>query len=246
MLRARGRLILFGAGGLALLFVAAAAGWWFFIREDNDLATSAPEIPADLRTPDTAATDSPTTGSSSTSGSQTFKILPDRSEAAYFADENLASLSLPSTAKGTTKAITGEFHLTPQGLDASKTTRFAVDLRTLRSDESRRDSRVQSDGLQTSRFPTATFTATKLSGFPEAFPQGQEVAMKLTGTLDLHGVQKEVTWDVQARKEGNLFSALATVNFKYAEFNIPVLNIAGFVRVEDDVTLQVQVVAQAN
>ena len=40
-------------------------------------------------------------------------------------------------------------------------------------------------------------------------------------------------------------TALATVNFRFEEFNIPVLNIGGFVSVEEDVTLQVQIVAQS-
>jgi hypothetical protein len=29
---------------LVVLLVAAGLSWWFFIREDNDLATEAPEI----------------------------------------------------------------------------------------------------------------------------------------------------------------------------------------------------------
>jgi polyisoprenoid-binding protein YceI len=65
------------------------------------------------------------------------------------------------------------------------------------------------------------------------------------GVLDLHGVQKEVTWDVKARRDGNVITGLATVTFPFDDFNIPVLNIAGFVSVEDHITLQVQVVAQA-
>ena len=32
---------------------------------------------------------------------------------------------------------------------------------TLQSDESRRDERLRTDGLQTDQFPTATFTLTK-------------------------------------------------------------------------------------
>jgi len=69
--------------------------------------------------------------------------------------------------------------------------------------------------------------------------------LQLSGIMDLHGVRKEITWDVKARHEGNVITALATVNFKYADFNIPVLNVANFVSVEDNVTLQVQIVAQA-
>ena len=75
---------------------------------------------------------------------------------------------------------------------------------------------------------------------------GAEQDVQLTGVLDLHGVQKEVTWDVKARHDGNVITALATTKFNFSDFNIPVLNIAGFVSVQDGVTLQVQVVAQAS
>jgi hypothetical protein len=42
------RLLFLGLPLLAAI-VAAAAGWWLFVREDNELAEAAPEIP-DLRT----------------------------------------------------------------------------------------------------------------------------------------------------------------------------------------------------
>jgi polyisoprenoid-binding protein YceI len=164
--------------------------------------------------------------------SAAYVVISERSEAAYFADEQFAGLSLPSTAKGSTQAITGTFFLTDSGLDTEQTSSFTVDLTTLTSDESRRDRRVQNDGLQTSTYPTATFTVTSLDGYPEAFPEGEEVAFRMTGVMDLHGVQKELAWDVLARNEGNVFTALATVNFLYADFDIPVLNVAGFVSVE--------------
>lgn len=57
-------------------------------------------------------------------------------------------------------------------------------------------------------------------------------------------MQKEVTWDVKAKRDGNVLTALATVNFKYSDFGVTAPNIAGFVSVEEDVTLQVQVTAQ--
>jgi polyisoprenoid-binding protein YceI len=244
-----------GAAALIVLVAAAAGGWWFFIREDAKLATNAPAIPADLKQTAVAtrAASSLTPSASgtalSTGGSGlTFKILSDRSEAAYFADEKLASLPLPSKAKGSTKDITGQFQLTADGfdLDTSQLTSFTVNLKTLSSDKSMRDSRVQSQGLETSKYPTATFAASKVTGFDSNLPADQEQTLQLSGTLDLHGVKKDVVWDVKAKRDGNIITALATLTFRFGDFNIPVLNIANFVSVQDTVTLQVQVVAQAS
>ena len=56
-------------------------------------------------------------------------------------------------------------------------------------------------------------------------------------------MQKEVTWEVEARREGDVITALATTTLLYEDFGISVLNIGGFVSVEDDVTLQMDIVA---
>lgn len=241
------RLLLFGLPAVVLVAVVAAAGWWFLIREDNELADEAPAIPDDLRSLATTPSASPsagaTPGATAAASAGGFDILSDRSEAAYFADEKLASLSLPSTAKGVTKQISGQFHLQASGLDPSKESKFTVDLRRLTSSESRRDQRVQ-DALQTSRFPNATFVAKSLSGPVSSLNASADTDLKLTGTLEIKGVQKEVTWDVKAKRDGNVLTALATVNFRYADFGVTAPNIAGFVSVEEDVTLQVQITAQ--
>lgn len=245
------KIILGGVAAVVVLGAVAAGGWWFFIREDAKLATNAPAIPADLKTPAAASasgTASATKTGSSTSGALAFKILSDRSEAAYFADEKLASLPLPSKAKGSTKDITGQFQLTAGGfdLDASQPTTFTVNLKTLASDKSMRDAKVQNQGLETSKFPTATFTATKVTGFDKSLAAGVEQTLQLSGTLDLHGVKKDVVWEVKAKRDGNIITALATLKFNFGDFNIPILNIANFVSVQDGVTLQVQVVAQSS
>ncbi len=140
---------------VVVVAVAGAAIWWFFVREDNQLATEAPAVPTEI------------VGTVAAGGDAlTYTIIPERSEADYFADEKLASLPLPSTAKGSTTDIQGEFHLTADGLDLdpTKTSQFTVNLTTLKSDKDMRDRRVQQT-LETSQFPTATFTATKVTGY---------------------------------------------------------------------------------
>ena len=238
--------VLLSAVAVALIGVAAiAAGWWFVIREDDKLATSAPEIPSDL----VASTTTPSAVASPGAGGGvlTFRVLAGRSEAAYFAGETLARLAVPSTAKGATNEIQGAFHLTPDGLALAPDTvsAFTAQLANLTSDEDRRDNRVR-DALEVGRFPEATFTVSSVSGYDPAIPDGEEQTLELNGTLDLHGVQRDVTWDVKARRQGDVFTALATLNFRYDDFGITPPNIAGFVSVGEDVTLQVQIVAQAD
>jgi polyisoprenoid-binding protein YceI len=67
----------------------------------------------------------------------------------------------------------------------------------------------------------------------------------MSGILELHGVQREVTWEVKAKREADVMSALATITIRYDDFAIDKPDIAGFVSVEDEVTLQMQVIATA-
>jgi polyisoprenoid-binding protein YceI len=238
------------AGGIAavvIVAIAAVAAWWFFVREDAELATAPPEIPDQLaQSTATAPSAGATTTASGSAGGVEYRVVAASSEAAYFADEELASIGVPSTAKGATNAITGSFFLTADSwqLDTTQTSTFSVDLTTLNSDQDRRDNRVQ-EALETGTFPTATFTVERISAVDSTLPPEQEQSFTMTGTLDLHGVEKEITWEVEARREGNVITALATTNFLYVDFGITPPNIGGFVSVEDDVTLQMQIIAQA-
>lgn len=233
--------------GLAIIGVIAAIGvWYFFIREDAKLATDPPDIPGNL----ISATNTPAPGGSTATnapqdGTLTFEIVDDPApEAAYFVGETLANIGLPSTAKGSTADVTGSFTLNPDGtLAEGATSQFTVGLTSLQSDESRRDQRVQ-DALDTSQFPTATFTLTSIEGYDASIPEGDQQDLTLTGTLDLHGVQREVTWDAQVLHQANVISGLAHLEINFADYNITPPNIAGFVSVEDTATLEIQFVAQ--
>ncbi len=225
--------------GLAVVgVIVLVAGWWFLVRSDAKLATGPPAIPQDILD---------TTGTlGDGSGLRTFRIIADRSESAYFVSEQLASLRIPSTASGTTSDIEGEFHLTPDGtaLAADTTSQFVIGLASLRSDESIRDSRVR-DALETGTFPTATFTFASFTGYDPSIPEGEQQNLRLTGTLDLHGVQRIVTWRVEALREANVITVLATVTIAFADYGITPPSVGGFTLVGNEATLQVQLVAEA-
>lgn len=246
------RLVFFGLPTLVVLVGVLFAVWWFTIRSDAKPATSAPDIPDSLALGSATATASATPAALTTAGAtstaaapavkgQPYTIVADQSSASYFVGEKLASLSLPSTAKGST-TITGTFGIDNDSLPAGTT--FKVDLTSLKSDEARRDNRVQG-ALQTSQFPDATFVAESVTGVPNPVPEGTEFDAKLTGKFTLHGVTKDVTWDVKAKRQGQALSALATLKITFADYNITKPDIAGFVSVGDTATIQVSVVATA-
>ncbi|MCK9518790.1 MAG: YceI family protein [Dehalococcoidia bacterium] len=235
---------------LLLAAVVGGATWWFFIREDNEAQKDAAAVTDEVRQA-ASATAAATTGDDprtvTSNGASTFRdasyrIVEGQSEAWYLAPEKLANLPTSSVARGATKEVAGEFHVTESGLSPDRQTTFTVGLTTLRSDQSRRDNRVHG-ALNTSTYPEATFTATELRGLPAELSATEDSVMELVGLLDLHGVQREVTWELKAKQDGDIISVLATTTFNYSDFDITKPEIAGFVTVEDEVTLQVQIFA---
>ena len=234
---------------LVIAIVAAGAGWWFLIREDAKPKTNSQVITDELKTAvATSAVNTPaatsTAGAVASGSGLTFTIVPEQSEATYLAGETLASLGVPSTAKGLTKEIAGTLYLAEDGwdLDPDNETKITVQLTNLKSDQDRRDNRVRA-ALGVATFPEATFVATGVSGVDETLAIDQEHTFQLTGIMTLHGVEKEVTWEVKARRDGAILSALATIKIAYADFGITPPSIGGFVSVEGDVTLQLDIVA---
>lgn len=253
------RRVLFGSLGSVVVILAVLVGvWWAFIRSTAEPAREPLGFREQTASPSPGLTASPSDGASSggtstagaSSGYRRYVVVPEhpavegKTEAWYLAGETLARVGVPSTAKGTTTEVTGEFTIGPQGLDPNSVSRVVVGLANLRSDESRRDARVR-EALDVSRYPEATFTLEAIEGWPGEIPEGTDVNLRLRGTMELRGVRREVVWEAVARRRGEVITALATTRFRYADFNIPVPNIAGFVSVEEDVTVQVQLIAVA-
>lgn len=253
-----GRRVLFGSlGGVVVILAVLVGVWWAFIRSTAEPAkeplgfrdpTASPSPGLTASPSDAASSGTPAAGTPSQF--RRYVVVPEhpavegKTEAWYLAGETLARVGVPSTAKGTTTEVTGEFVIGPEGLDPHSVSRVVVRLANLRSDESRRDARVR-EALDVSRYPEATFTLEAIEGWPGEIPEGTDVNLRLRGVMELRGVQRELVWEAVARRRGEVITALATTRFRYADFNIPVPNIAGFVSVEEDVTVQVQLIAVA-
>src|SRR5919201_5331474 len=131
-----------------------------------------------------------------------YSVVADRSEARYRVREQLVGVSFPNDAVGTTGAIDGGIALDAQGRVAVSDSRFAVDLRSLRSDEPRRDNYIRRNTLETERYPTAVFVPVELRGLPFPFPATGSASFQLVGDLTIRDVSRRVTWDATASFTG--------------------------------------------
>jgi len=84
-----------------------------------------------------------------------YRIVPAASHASYAVEEEYFDRPVDLfTAVGVTNEMGGEFQLNIQGNQVSLLdNNFTVDLRTLTSDNQRRDSRIRNEWLESNKFP---------------------------------------------------------------------------------------------
>ncbi len=118
---------------------------------------------------------------------------------------------------GRTNSITGT--LTIQGTTVTAA-ELTADLTTLKSDSARRDDQVQTRILETAKFPNAVIkllAPIQLDGVP-----ANKVELSKTAkiALTLHGVTKEISVEVGARRNGDNLEITGAIKIVFADYGI--------------------------
>lgn len=189
--------------------LAVTAGPYIYIHLIKDKAPKTLSI--DQAPTGTAATVSATAG---TGTATTYTLTPD-SQVGYRVVEVL--FGQHTQAVGRTNAVTGTITLDGSNVGAAS---FTADMTTLKSDEDNRDRKFKGEIMQTSTFPTATFTLTQPIALGSIPADGAEITATATGDLTLHGVTKSVTLDVTAKKTGNSIAIAGKIDVVFADYGI--------------------------
>jgi polyisoprenoid-binding protein YceI len=223
------------AGGAAAGLIVAALTVLFLLV----LPTSAPEKLAISAS--SSASSSPV-ASGQAAGSWT---IAKNSVAGYRVREQLAFVGAPSDAVGRTSSVTGTMSLaqTATGYTVSAAT-FTVDVSTLTSDRSMRDQRIHSIGLQSDRYPTASFKLTTPIVLPATASNGQTVQVSAVGDLTIHGSTQQVTIPMQAKLSGSQIEVAGSITFPFSQFGMTPPNVGGFVSVQNNATMEFQLFFQ--
>jgi polyisoprenoid-binding protein YceI len=174
-----------------------------------------------------------------------FGIVPEESEASYDVQEKLAFLPLPSRAVGRTNAIQGHFTLTLGAASRVDEAQFSVDLRTLTSDQNRRDQLIRTQWLESNTYPMAEFRATRVEPLPIGYVEGHEVPVRITGNMTIRTTTRELTFDTRASMQGDTIRGTATTFLLMRDFGFEPPSIANAVLVEDGVNLTVSFTARS-
>lgn len=202
--------------------------------------------PSPSSSPATRATASPTaTVASVAAAADTTWIIADTSQATARVREQLVGVNAPSDAVLTATGAAGSFQLKNDGTFAFDS-KISFDLTTLTSDQRQRDGFVKMDTLRVSQFPKAQLVPTKATGLTLPLPTTGSFTFTLTGTLTIHGVDKVVTFDVTAKRDGASLTATATASptLKFEDFGMTAPSIPfRVVSVVDEIRLVVEIAA---
>jgi polyisoprenoid-binding protein YceI len=219
--------------GLVVVIGLGVAGWYFFLKTDP-----APRAAIKL-TP--VVTDSSVPGDAS-SGSEldgVWTVQPGNTDnfVGYRVTEKLFANISDTEATGRTDNVTASMKI--DGTTVSDVT-VTADLRDLTSDNSFRDGRIKSEGLESDDFPEAKFVLTKpitLTAVPTA---GETIKTEATGDFTLHGVTKSVTIALEGRWDGKRVQVVGTLPVAFSDYGITAPTAPAVASVDDHGEMELQ------
>ena len=155
----------------------------------------------------------------------------DGSEATFTVREELTSVPLPFDAVIRTSALTGEVHM--DGRDSV----IEIDLQQLRSDNTFRDRYIHSRMF--GEHPTGVVTVKGVSDLPDGFAGGETVTGEVDGELQIRGVTVPLTFEVEARDDGDVVFILGRTTFTWDDLQIPKPTARSVVSLDDVVRVEV-------
>lgn len=168
-------------------------------------------------------------------------VVPERSEVRYRVREQLVGLNFPNDAVGATRAIEGAVALDATGRLVAGASRFTVDVRTLRSDEPRRDSYVRRNTLETDRYPAIVFVPRELGGLQ--WPPAAAAPFRVVGDLTIRDVTRVTTWEATATAmDGGRVGVRASTAFRFSEFDLRTPRVSVVLGVDETIRLEADLV----
>ena len=163
-------------------------------------------------------------------------VVGEGSEITFTVGEQLTRLPTPIEAVMRTEKLSGEINI------EGEPSAIQVDLHSLASDQQYRDRYVHTRMFPD--HPTATFTVDAISDLPPEFESGDTFSHQADGTLNLNDQDFPISFDLEVRNDGDVLNVLGRTVFTWDDLQIAVPTARSVVWVEDEVDVQVLLVAQ--
>ena len=158
-------------------------------------------------------------------------VVGEGSTATFTVEEQLSRLPLPNDAVVQTESLTGNVHL--DGRDSV----VEIHLQDLHSDSNFRDQYIRSRMF--GDHPTGVFTVKGLDQLPDGFTDGESVTEQIEGELLIRGITAPLTFEVEARDDGDVIYILGRTTFTWDGLQIPKPTARSVVSLNDEVTVEV-------
>lgn len=186
----------------------------------------------------------PVRSAAAPTGLQRYIIVPSESQVIYRVGETLfREGNRYNVAVGVTNAVKGEILVDRANPRNSRIGTITVDISTFRTDNPRRDSAIRERWLESARFPIAEFRPTTIQGLPNAYTEGREVTLQVTGDLKIRDVTRPTTFSVTVKLERDRLTGTATGMIRMTDFGFDPPSILGILRAENEVQIEFRFVA---
>jgi len=165
-------------------------------------------------------------------------VAPDGNEVRYRVREQLAGFDLPNDAVGATSEVSGGIGFDGKGNIVPASSKFVVNVGTLKSDKDRRDGYVRGRVLEATQFPTVELAPTALRGLTLPMPASGSRTFQVVGDLTVHGVTKPTTWQVDAKFDGGRVNGTAVTSFVFSDFGLTQPRVPVVLSVADTIKLE--------
>jgi polyisoprenoid-binding protein YceI len=213
----------------AVVVLGGVGVWWFVLRD-----TAPPKANVNAITQPTDRV----TGTARTTPNGSWIVRRGRTVfVGYRIRELFAAATVKRTATGRTPLVSGTMSVAGRTVSTADVT---ADVTALTSDQARRDSAIRERGLETERFPQATFRLTAPVTLPSDPVRGRTYHLDTTGDLTLHGVTRSVQVPLDARWSGATISVAGSAPVTLADYGMSAIRIPGLVQTDDSGSLELQ------
>ena len=165
-------------------------------------------------------------------------VVTEGSEITFTVGEVLSRFPTPIEAVLRTSKLSGQINL-----DGQPST-VEVDLHSLNSDQQYRDRYVKLQMFP--QHPVATFTVDSVTELPGEFDSGDTFQRSVSGTLNVKGADFPISFDLEVRNDGNILNVLGRTVFTWQQLSIPVPTARSVVSIDDEVHVEILLVAKPN
>ena len=146
-------------------------------------------------------------------------------------------------AQGVTNIISGEILVNFTEPSLSSVGEITIDIKSFKSDKSRRDNAIRDRWLESNKFPMAVFTPNELRGLPEKYSLGDTVDIEIDGNLLVRDTIKPASFLVTLTINNDQIVGQASTQLKMTDFGFDPPDISGILKAENEVDITFEFLA---